>query len=72
MFRQGQAHLWIHVHFVPPLMQLIQCVNLLIHTIMAEYGTKDLNLLHQKLKQMRILDNIELPVSVIELLNALD
>ncbi|CAK7326176.1 unnamed protein product [Dovyalis caffra] len=40
----------------------------LIHTIIAAYGTEDLDLLQQKLKQMRILDNIELPDSVLELL----
>ncbi|KAG6757998.1 hypothetical protein POTOM_038329 [Populus tomentosa] len=40
----------------------------LIHTIIAEYGTEDLDLLQHKLKQMRILDNIELPDSVLELL----
>lgn len=73
MFGQRKTPFWIiHVHFVPPLMPSIQCVNQLVHTIIAEYGTKDPNLLHQKLKQMRILDNIELPVSVVELLNASD
>ncbi|KAJ6899776.1 alpha-1,4 glucan phosphorylase L-2 isozyme [Populus alba x Populus x berolinensis] len=40
----------------------------LIHTIIAEYGTEDLDLLQHKLKQMRIIDNIELPDSVLELL----
>ncbi|KAK9277770.1 hypothetical protein L1049_007317 [Liquidambar formosana] len=40
----------------------------LIHTIISEYGTEDLDLLQQKLKQMRILDNFELPASIIELL----
>ena len=39
----------------------------LIQTIIAEYGTKDLDLLQEKLKQMRILDNIELPELVAEL-----
>ncbi|XVE91590.1 hypothetical protein REPUB_Repub01dG0023000 [Reevesia pubescens] len=39
----------------------------LIQTILDEYGTEDLDLLHEKLKQMRILDNIELPESVAEL-----
>ncbi|KAJ0095326.1 hypothetical protein Patl1_16715 [Pistacia atlantica] len=39
----------------------------LIQTIIAEYGAEDLDLLQQKLKQMRILDNIELPESVAEL-----
>ncbi|XP_021757075.1 alpha-1,4 glucan phosphorylase L-2 isozyme, chloroplastic/amyloplastic-like isoform X1 [Chenopodium quinoa] len=40
----------------------------LINTIIAEYGIKDLGLLQEKLKQMRIIDNIELPASVLELL----
>ncbi|CAN4122101.1 unnamed protein product [Withania somnifera] len=40
----------------------------LLHTILAEYGTKDLDLLQEKLNQMRILDNVELPSSVLELL----
>ncbi|KAG8654201.1 alpha-1,4 glucan phosphorylase L-2 isozyme, chloroplastic/amyloplastic isoform X2 [Manihot esculenta] len=40
----------------------------LIHTIMAEYGTEDLDLLRQKFKEMRILDNVELPDTVIPLL----
>ncbi|KAK4753551.1 hypothetical protein SAY87_001655 [Trapa incisa] len=40
----------------------------LIDTIIAEYGMKDLSVLHQKLKEMRILDNVELPDSVKTLL----
>ncbi|XP_050237902.1 alpha-1,4 glucan phosphorylase L-2 isozyme, chloroplastic/amyloplastic-like [Mercurialis annua] len=40
----------------------------LIHTIIAEYGMENLDLLEQKLKEMRILDNIELPDSVAQLL----
>ncbi|KMT08973.1 hypothetical protein BVRB_6g136860 [Beta vulgaris subsp. vulgaris] len=40
----------------------------LIKTIIAEYGTQDLDLLQQKLQQMRIIDNIALPASVLELL----
>ncbi|XP_031386858.1 alpha-1,4 glucan phosphorylase L-2 isozyme, chloroplastic/amyloplastic-like isoform X1 [Punica granatum] len=39
----------------------------LIHTIIAEYGVEDLGLLKQKLKEMRICDNVELPASVLEL-----
>ncbi|KAL4319608.1 hypothetical protein GQ457_18G024710 [Hibiscus cannabinus] len=39
----------------------------LIQTIIDEYGTEDLDLLQEKLKQMRILDNIELPESVADL-----
>lgn len=40
----------------------------LINTIVTEYGTEDLDLLQQKLQKMRILDNVELPTSVLELL----
>lgn len=40
----------------------------LLHTILAEYGTEDLDLLQEKLNQMRILDNVEMPSSVLELL----
>lgn len=47
----------------------IYFVNQLIHEIIAEYGTEDLDLLQQKLNKMRILENIELPNSVLELLN---
>lgn len=39
----------------------------LINNIIGEYGTEDLELLKQKLAQMRILDNIELPSSVLDL-----
>lgn len=40
----------------------------LINTIIEEYGAEDLELLKEKLKEMKILDNIELPSSVIDLL----
>lgn len=40
----------------------------LINTIIAEYGMEDLELLQKKLKEMRILDNIELPADILELL----
>ncbi|XP_071690821.1 alpha-1,4 glucan phosphorylase L-2 isozyme, chloroplastic/amyloplastic-like [Rutidosis leptorrhynchoides] len=40
----------------------------LIDTIVAEYGIEDLELLKEKLKQMRILDNVELPQSILTLL----
>ncbi|KAI4373361.1 hypothetical protein MLD38_011492 [Melastoma candidum] len=39
----------------------------LINTIIDEYGTGDLELLQEKLKQMRILDNVELPAPILEL-----
>ncbi|KAI9111339.1 hypothetical protein K1719_017029 [Acacia pycnantha] len=40
-----------------------------IHEIIDEYGTDDLDLLQEKLQKMRILENIEFPNSVLELLN---
>lgn len=40
----------------------------LVQTIIDEYGKEDLDLLQHKLKEMRILDNVELPGSVLELL----
>ncbi|KAL8157332.1 hypothetical protein AgCh_002145 [Apium graveolens] len=40
----------------------------LIDTIIFKYGTEDLELLQEKFKEMRILDNIELPSSILELL----
>lgn len=39
-----------------------------INTIIEEYGSEDLELLKEKLNQMRILDNIELPSAVFDLL----
>lgn len=39
----------------------------LIDNIIAEYGTKDLELLEQKLRGMRILDNIDFPEHVVRL-----
>lgn len=67
--------MYLGIYFVPRsyiyilflLMSFTKCVNQLIETIIANYGTEDLDLLQQKLKQMRILDNIELPESVAEL-----
>lgn len=40
----------------------------LIDTIIAKYGAEDLELLQEKLYQLRILDSIELPDSILELL----
>ncbi|XXG55630.1 hypothetical protein AAC387_Pa03g3253 [Persea americana] len=40
----------------------------LIHNIISEYGTEDLKMLVEKLKELRILENFELPASVIQLL----
>ncbi|KAJ7943370.1 Alpha-1,4 glucan phosphorylase [Quillaja saponaria] len=54
---------------LPRHVEIIQRIDEeLIHIIIAEYGTKDLDLLQLKLKKMRILENIELPDSVVELL----
>ncbi|KAK2973465.1 hypothetical protein RJ640_007966 [Escallonia rubra] len=54
---------------LPRHVEIIEMIDLeLINTIIAEYGTEDLELLQQKLKEMRILDNIELPSSILELL----
>ncbi|XP_022968479.1 alpha-1,4 glucan phosphorylase L-2 isozyme, chloroplastic/amyloplastic-like isoform X1 [Cucurbita maxima] len=53
----------------PRHVQIIEMIDKeLIHSIIAQYGTKDLELLQQKLKKMRILENFELPDSVMELL----
>lgn len=46
----------------------LTCNSQLVHTIINEFGTEDLELLEEKLKQMRILDNFELPPSALELL----
>ncbi|XP_058080889.1 alpha-1,4 glucan phosphorylase L isozyme, chloroplastic/amyloplastic [Magnolia sinica] len=40
----------------------------LIHNIVSEYGTADLDLLSEKLKEMRILENFELPDYFVPLL----
>ncbi|KAL5987655.1 Alpha-1,4 glucan phosphorylase L isozyme, chloroplastic/amyloplastic [Asimina triloba] len=40
----------------------------LVRNIISEYGTKDIQLLSNKLKEMRILENFELPDSVIPLI----
>lgn len=39
----------------------------LIDNIISEYGTADLVILEKKLKEMRILDNVDLPASVAQL-----
>lgn len=39
----------------------------LIDNIISEYGTSDLVILEKKLKEMRILDNVDLPASVAQL-----
>lgn len=54
---------------LPRHVEIIKMIdNELIDTIIAEYGVEDLELLKEKLKQMRVLENIELPVSILELL----
>ncbi|GAB2297155.1 Transcription factor stp1 [Dionaea muscipula] len=44
----------------------------LVKIIISRYGTEDLELLQQKLKQMRIVDNVELPSSISDLLVTAD
>ncbi|XP_020673165.2 alpha-1,4 glucan phosphorylase L isozyme, chloroplastic/amyloplastic isoform X2 [Dendrobium catenatum] len=41
----------------------------LINNIISEFGIQDLSMLEQKLKDMRILDNVDFPDSVVELFN---
>ncbi|GAB2234229.1 hypothetical protein Droror1_Dr00003472 [Drosera rotundifolia] len=54
---------------LPRHVEIIQSIDEeLMKTIISEYGTEDLDLLQQKLKQMRIVDNVELPSSVSDLL----
>ncbi|PWA98713.1 hypothetical protein CTI12_AA015700 [Artemisia annua] len=54
---------------LPRHVELIEMIDKeLIDTIIAEYGIKDLELVKEKLKQMRVLDNVELPASVLEVL----
>ncbi|KAI3779142.1 hypothetical protein L2E82_08683 [Cichorium intybus] len=54
---------------LPRHVEIIKMIdNELIDTIIAEYGVEDLELLKEKLKQMRVLENIELPASILELL----
>ncbi|KAG8366431.1 hypothetical protein BUALT_Bualt17G0078900 [Buddleja alternifolia] len=54
---------------LPRHVEIIRMIDAeLIDIIIKEYGSEDLDLLHEKLKQMRILDNIELPSSVLDLL----
>ncbi|KAI3516574.1 hypothetical protein L1887_15495 [Cichorium endivia] len=54
---------------LPRHVEIIKMIdNELIDTIIAEYGIEDLELLKEKLKQMRVLENIELPASILELL----
>ncbi|KAK6921938.1 Glycosyl transferase, family 35 [Dillenia turbinata] len=57
-------------HLLPRHVEIIKMIDEeLIHTIIAEYGLADLELLQEKLRQMRILNNLELPASVVELLH---
>ncbi|KAJ9554239.1 hypothetical protein OSB04_018284 [Centaurea solstitialis] len=54
---------------LPRHVEIIEMIDKeLIDTIIAEYGIEDLELLKEKLKQMRVLDNAELPASILELL----
>lgn len=52
---------------LPRHVQIIEMIDEeLVNTIIAEYGTEDLHLLEEKLRQMRILDNIELSAAILE------
>ncbi|XLS87622.1 hypothetical protein HN51_037788 [Arachis hypogaea] len=56
---------------LPRHMEIIRKTDeVFIHEIISEYGMNDLDLLDQKLRKMRILENIELPNSVVELINS--
>lgn len=53
---------------LPRHVEIIELIDKeLIDGIIAEYGTADLELLEQKLKEMRILDNIDFPDAVVQL-----
>ncbi|KVI05498.1 hypothetical protein Ccrd_016184 [Cynara cardunculus var. scolymus] len=52
---------------LPRHVEIIELIDKeLINTIIAEYGIEDIELLKEKLKQMRVLDNVELPASILE------
>ncbi|KAD2393626.1 hypothetical protein E3N88_40603 [Mikania micrantha] len=54
---------------LPRHVEIIRMIdNELIDTIIGEYGIEDLELLNEKLKQMRVLENVELPASILKLL----
>ncbi|KAK1362031.1 Alpha-1,4 glucan phosphorylase [Heracleum sosnowskyi] len=54
---------------LPRHIEIIELIDKeLIDTIISKYGSEDLELLQEKFKDMRILDNIELPSSILELL----
>ncbi|KAF5191379.1 Glycogen phosphorylase [Thalictrum thalictroides] len=54
---------------LPRHVEIIELIDeQLLHTIILESGVEDLELLQKKLKEMRILDNFDLPASVLELL----
>ncbi|XWS30190.1 hypothetical protein CRYUN_Cryun24cG0096100 [Craigia yunnanensis] len=54
---------------LPRHMEIIEMIDEeLIHTVVSEYGTADSDLLEKRLKQMRILENVELPAAFSDLL----
>lgn len=54
---------------LPRHIEIIETIDeQLLHAIIMESGIEDLELLQKKLKEMRILDNFDLPASVVELL----
>lgn len=54
----------ITIYFLIPAILYFQ----LVRTIFAEYGTADSGLLERKLKEMRILENVDLPTTFADLL----
>uniref|UniRef100_A0A0A9D8U2 Uncharacterized protein n=1 Tax=Arundo donax TaxID=35708 RepID=A0A0A9D8U2_ARUDO len=53
---------------LPRHVEIIEAIDEeLINSIVSKYGTADTSLLKQKLKEMRILDNVDLPDSIAKL-----
>ncbi|KAG0467025.1 hypothetical protein HPP92_018605 [Vanilla planifolia] len=53
---------------LPRHLEIIESIdNELLNYIVSEFGTLDLSLLEQKIKDMRILDNVDLPDSIVHL-----
>ncbi|KAG0468711.1 hypothetical protein HPP92_018039 [Vanilla planifolia] len=53
---------------LPRHLEIIESIdNELLNYIVSEFGTLDLSLLEQKIKDMRILDNVDIPDSIVHL-----
>ncbi|GAY52797.1 alpha-glucan phosphorylase 1 [Citrus sinensis] len=53
---------------LPRHMEIIEMIDEeLVHTIVSEYGTADPDLLEKRLKEMRILENVDLPATFADL-----